>query len=485
MRIQATLSALAVSAVLAACGDSVQSPLPTQPSTRPSFAVIPITCDPARIRELITQLYAPNNGGNVKAGLLNKFDQGLDFMPNKQKQALKKFFDVIDRVDSDFRSGNLPVLTNPSTAARRNELFARLLACAGFTVPNLDPEGDIIVGFINDPSKGYTFISTDGDYAVQTPPGMFSEPVLIAGTKQADSFIVQSTYDEFPIKAEIVVTPSGKEVPGKKAIVKVCQYESDFDHEPDRSFMRIAQRHSEQEGEGTISVVKVLQFTTSGPFLICPESPPSNFISDAGFFSRSFAIATRVLHGTRDMIVETFAPQNLYAAAMVDGGVGGFVDQFFSFYAGVEIPDLRVQSITPIPNPPSTLHNIGFQVVLENIGLGASPPSTLYLKVVKNSAPGVVVLDQEVSVDEITGATTDGEGAGPGTLGVTVSFASALTAGAYTVTVTADNPNDVAELNETATVPFLNNTKSQTFTVLAPSSDRIRTNAVGVTPLNR
>ena len=160
MRYRIPLAAFAVAVLTSACGDDSLSPRPTPPrAANPSVSATALTCDPAIIRGLITQLYSANGGGNVRAALLNKFDQGLGFMPNKKTQALKKFFDIIQQVDDDFSHNRLPVLTSPSTLVRRNELFARLLVCAGFTVPDLSGTDDEFVGFINDPSQPKTFIS--------------------------------------------------------------------------------------------------------------------------------------------------------------------------------------------------------------------------------------------------------------------------------------------------------------------------------------
>jgi hypothetical protein len=485
MRFRGPLSAIPVAVILAACGDDVRSPIPTQPdAVRPSVTTTAVTCDPAVVRSLITQLYPPNSSGNTREGLLNKFDQGLEFMPEKQTQAWSKFTDIMRKVDDDFDSGRLPVLISPTTSEVRAELFARLIVCAGYPAPEVPTGGDIIVGVIDNINEARTFISTGGDYAVQIPRGMFSQPVVILGSKQSDGFIVQNLYEEFPIKTEITVNPPGKEVPGKRAIVKVCQYEEEFDHEPDRSFMRIVQRHDIPGSEGPTQVVEVLQFTTDGPFLICPEAPPVSFISDAGFLSRSLASAARALRGAKGFVVATFGPQPLYAAsAMVDGGAGGFVDNFFSFYAGAEIPDLRIQSIETFPEYPSSFYPPSFEVVVENIGFGASPPSTLRYTIVNNSAPNTIVAEGTVYVGTVAGAGDDeeyytednGDHDHPGETEVSIYLESSLPEGNYTITVTADHLNDVAELNETATIPFLNNTSTGTFTVTdGYGSERVR-----------
>ena len=297
---------------------------------------------------------------------------------------------------------------------------------------------------------------------MQTPPGMFLIPVVIVGSKQSDGFIVQSLYDEVPIKTEITANPPGQEAPGQKSIVKLCQYEDEFEEDgTNRTFMRIAQRHT----EGGTQIVTILQFTTGGPFLVCPETAPPSDISGTGFFERSLALAVRALHGAGTLVVQTFAPSKLYAAsAMVDGGAGGFVDEFFSFYAGVETPDLRIQSITVVPTAPTTIDSPEFEIVVENIGRGTSPPSTLRYTIALLSAPSTIVAQGNVNVDDIGGANT-GEEPGPGTELAIASLDGSLPVGTYVITVTADFPNEVSELNETAPVPFANNTSTATFTV--------------------
>jgi len=375
MRLHSSLAILTVSAALAACGDDARSPLPTQPPTANPLISVTATCDPTLVRALITQLYPTNPARQTREALLNKFSQGLAFMPNKPAQAFKKFVDILRKVDDDFDAGRLPVLTGPTTAEVRAQLFAQLFICAGLEPPEFPTSGDAIVGIIDDPAIQYTFVSSGGDFAVQTPPNMFSQPVVIVGSRKGDGFIVQSLYDEVPIKTEITANPPGQENPGQKSIVKVCQYEDEFaDDGTNRTFMRIAQSHNVSGAQ----IVKVLQFTTGGPFLICPETAPPSDITGTGLIARSLALAVRALHGAHTLAVQTFTPRKLYAAsAMVDGGVGGFVDEFFSFYAGVETPDLRIQSFSVVPAAPTTSDAPEFEIVVENIGRGTSPPSTL------------------------------------------------------------------------------------------------------------
>jgi hypothetical protein len=187
MRYHALLCALALAAVMSACVDDGRSPLPTQPATvNASISPSDLSCDVTIIRGLITQLYPSPSVKNTREALLNKFSQGMDFMPNKQLQAWKKFVDIMRKVDDDFDAGRLPLLSSPTTAERRADLFARLFSCAGYTPPEFPTGGDNIVGIIDDPTVSRTFISTGGDFAVQTPPGMFSQPVVIIGSKKSD-----------------------------------------------------------------------------------------------------------------------------------------------------------------------------------------------------------------------------------------------------------------------------------------------------------
>jgi len=454
MRSRFPLAALALTMVAAACGDDSRPPLPTQPSrVNATVETEAFACDEAgqaRVREIISLLYAGKSSAKSREGNLLKFRQGMAFpLPQKQMERFKMFFDIMRKVKEDFDAGKLPASTLPLV----NELFARLIVCAGFDAP--EGGGDVILGVIADPTIQHTFVSSEGDYAVQTPPGMFSEPVVITGAKQADNFLTQTLYAaEYPIKTEIIVNPPGKEVAGQKSIIKVCQYEDAFaDHGANRSFMRIVQR----SGEGAGQVVIVLQFTT-GPFLVCPENAPPGPISSVGFFSRSLALASRALRGASALAVSTFAPRDLHAATfMVDGGVGGFVDEFGSFYAGVAVPDLGVQSITPRAASPTDPTQVQFDIVVRNTGFGASPASTLRFRPTADSTPSQDIAVPVIPADSLGGA------------GITVTVTTqvfTLAAGSYTATATADALNAFAELNETAPTPFDNN--SATYAYVAP-----------------
>ena len=458
MRFRSPLAAVALTAIAAACTDDSRSPLPTQPpNPNADVTITQLACDAdgqARVREIIGILYADKSSATSREALLKKFRQGLSFpLPAQQLERFKKFVDIMRRVDDDYEAGRLPNLTNPTDEALIAELIARLFVCAGYDEPDVPEGGDVIICIIGDPGQKHTCTASGGDYAVETPPGMFSQPVVILGSKQSDDFLVQSIYQEFPIKTEITVNPSGMEVPGKQSIVKVCQYEEDFaDDGPNRAFMRIAQRHNEGDNER----VDVLQFTTGGPFLTCPESAPGPDISGAaGFLSRTLAAASRTLRGAGALAVSTFAPRELHAASMVDGGVGGLADDFFSFYAGVEVPDLIIQSITLDPPSPTNASVITFSIVVQNIGRGRSPATTLRFRATATSEP------ENIAVGPLL---PSGEGGGTTTV---TSAEYTLVAGDYVATATADFPNAVEELNETAAVPFANNVLTRNYTVEA------------------
>ena len=141
MRLQSSLSILTLAAVLAACGDDARSPLPTQPRAANPMVSVTATCDPTLVRELITALYPTNPARQTREALLNKFSQGLAFMPNKQDQAWKKFVDIFRKVDDDFDAGRLPVLTSPTTAEVRAQLFTQLFICAGIRAARLPHDG--------------------------------------------------------------------------------------------------------------------------------------------------------------------------------------------------------------------------------------------------------------------------------------------------------------------------------------------------------
>ena len=460
MRFRSPLAVAAIAAI-AACSDDSRSPLPTQPH-RPNadVSITQLVCDAAgqaRVREIIGILYAGKSAANSREGNLLKFRQGMEFpLPALQLQRFKKFIDIMRKVDDDYEAGRLPNLTNPTEEALIAELIARLFVCAGFDEPDVPESGDVIIGVIGDPTRAFTFVSSSGDYAVQTPPGMFSMPVVILGSKQSDGFLVQSIYQEFPIKTEITVNPPGTET-GLKAIIKVCQYEDEFpDDGPNRSFMRIAQRHN----DGETQIVDVLQFTTGGPFLTCPETaPPPPPVGSAGFLSRSLAAASRALRGSGAVAVSTFAPSELHAASMVDGGVGGLAGDFFSFYAGVEVPDLIIQSITLTPPSPTDVSGVTFSIVVQNIGRGRSPATTLEFRATATSTA------ENIPVPPLL---PSGEGGGTTTV---TSDEYTLVAGNHVATATADFPDDVEELNETAAVPFANNTLTRNYTVTPGGPD--------------
>ena len=460
MRFRSPLAVAAIAAI-AACSDDSRSPLPTQPH-RPNadVSITQLACDAAgqaRVREIIGILYVDKSSATSREALLKKFRQGLSFpLPAQQLERFKKFVDIMRRVDDDYEAGRLPNLTNPTDEALIAELIARLFVCAGYDEPDVPEGGDVIICIIGDPGQKHTCTASGGDYAVETPPGMFSQPVVILGSKQSDGLLVQSIYDEFPIKTEITVNPPGKET-GLKAIIKVCQYEEDFpDDGPNRGFMRIAQRHN----DGETQIVDVLQFTTGGPFLTCPETaPPPPPVGSAGFLSRSLAAATRALRGAGAKAVSTFAPGELHAASMVDGGVGGLADDFFSFYAGVEVPDLIIQSITLSPASPTDASLITFSIVVQNIGRGRSPATTLEFRATATSTA------EDIPVPPLL---PSGEGGGTTTV---TSDEYTLVAGNHVATATADFPDDVEELNETAAVPFANNTLTKNFTVTPGGPD--------------
>ena len=464
MRFRSSLAALAIITLVAACNDDSRAPLPTQPAlTQPSrpnadVGVTQLACDAAgqeRVRQIIGILYADKSSATSREALLKKFRQGLTFpLPAQQMERFKKFVDIMRRVDDDYDAGRLPNITSPPTdEALIIELISRLFVCAGYDEPEVPQGGSVIVCVIGDPGQKETCIANGGDYAVETPPGMFSQPVVLLGAKQADGFPVQFIYDEFPIKTQITVNPPGKEVPGKQAIMKVCQYEDQFEDDgANRTFMRIAQRHN----DGETQIVDVLQFTTGGPFLICPESPPPvpDVIGAAGFLQRTFAAASRALRGAGSFAMAAFTPKQLYAVTMVDGGVGGFVEDFGSFYAGVAVPDLKIQSITVNPASPTADNLITFSIVVENIGRGSSPATTLRFKATATSEP------EDIAVGPLD--PPDGDGGGTTTV---TSAEYTLTAGNYMATATADFPNTVEELNETAAVPFTNNSLTKNYTV--------------------
>jgi len=460
MRFRSPLAVAAIAAI-AACSDDSRSPLPTQPH-RPNadVSITQLACDAAgqaRVREIIGILYVDKSSATSREALLKKFRQGLSFpLPAQQLERFKKFVDIMRRVDDDYEAGRLPNLTNPTDEALIAELIARLFVCAGYDEPDVPEGGDVIICIIGDPGQKHTCTASGGDYAVETPPGMFSQPVVILGSKQSDGLLVQSIYDEFPIKTEITVNPPGTET-GLKAIIKVCQYEEDFpDDGPNRGFMRIAQRHN----DGETQIVDVLQFTTGGPFLTCPETaPPPPPVGSAGFLSRSLAAATRALRGAGAKAVSTFAPGELHAASMVDGGVGGLADDFFSFYAGVEVPDLIIQSITLSPASPTDASLITFSIVVQNIGRGRSPATTLQFRATATSTA------EDIPVPPLL---PSGEGGGTTTV---TSDEYTLVAGNHVATATADFPDDVEELNETAAVPFANNTLTKNFTVTPGGPD--------------
>ena len=466
MRFRSSLSALAIITLVAGCNDDSRAPLPTQPAptqlSRPNadVGVTQLACDAAgqeRVRQIIGILYAGKSSATSREALLKKFRQGLTFpLPDQQLERFKKFVDIMRRVDDDYDAGRLPNITSPppTDEALIIELISRLFVCAGYDEPEVPQGGSVIVCVIGDPGQKETCIASGGDYAVETPPGMFSQPVVLLGAKQADGFPVQFIYDEFPIKTQITVNPPGKEVPGKQAIMKVCQYEDQFEEDgANRAFMRIAQRHN----DGETQIVDVLQFTTGGPFLICPESSPPvpDVIGAAGFLERTFAAARRALRGAGSFALSTFTPKQLYAASMVDGGVGGFVEDFGSFYAGVAVPDLIIQSITVNPPSPTEGNAITFSIVVENIGRGSSPATTLQFKATATSAPEAIAV----------GPLDPPDGEGGETTTVTSIAYTNLTAGNYVATATADVPNTVEELNETAAVPFTNNSLTQNYTV--------------------
>jgi len=462
MRTRAPLAALTLAIVAAACNDDARSPLPTQPTVAASISVT-ADCDETLVRDLIRQLYPEPPAKQVRESLLNKFDQGLAFMPDKQTQAWKKFVDIMRKIDDDFDAGRLPVYPpSPTTAERRAQLYAELFVCAGYEAPDFPTGTDAIIGVIDDPTIQRTFISPLSDYAIQTPPNMFSQPVVILGDKQSDSFIVQTIYAEWPIKTEITASPPGMEVPGKQSIIKICQYESDFDNEADRSFVRIVRRQTVGEG----SIVTVLRFTSGGPFLPCPAEPP-DVIGSASFFERSLAAARGALRGASAYAASVFTLRELHAASMVDGGVGGFVDDFASFYAGATVPDLRIQSIAVDPAAPTTANSLSFDFVVENIGFGDAQSSNLHYTVASTAAPTVILQEDDIFVEGVAAATRDGETVTPGEteVGSNCDCTFTLPVGTYIVTVTADSENDLGELNETATTPFANNTATFMFTV--------------------
>lgn len=461
MRLRLPFAMLAIATLASACDDHSRPPLPTQPpSASPIVNVAAIACDAegqARVRTIIRQLYA--NNAKTRDGLLKKFDDGLALIARgKTVEGFKKFTDIMKKVTADYPDKLASV--SPSKAEVVEELFQRLFVCAGLEPPPDVPlEGDVIVGVVDDPTKQHTFISTDGDYAVQTEAGMFSQPVLIIGEKQPDSFNVQSTYTEYPIKTEITVDPPGMEVEGKQAIVKVCQYESEFAEDgANRGFMRVVRREDTETGQ----VVTVLPFTTGGPFLECPDEPP-DVIGSAGFLSRAFAAAGRALRGAGTLAVRTFATRELYAVvSMVDGGVGGFVSDFGSFYAGATVPDLVVQSITVKPaTTPTASDAISFEIVVGNIGREDAPPSTLGFQA---TAASEVV---QIAVPTVPAADVEG----PGTVIVTASGPYTLNAGGHIATATADVLNAVVELNETLPVPTSNNTATHAYTVALPGTE--------------
>jgi hypothetical protein len=452
MRIRLPLTALAIGAFAAGCGDQSRE-LPTQPpGANPVVTTTSLTCDAAsqaRVREIIQQLYPDD--AKTRNGLLKKFDDGLALIARgKTTEGLQKFNDIVKKVSADFADGKLASVS-PSTAEVVDELFERLFSCAGF--------GDALVGVVTDPTQSYTFISTEGDFAVQTEAGMFSRPVVIVGQKQPDTFQVQDIYTEYAIKVEITANPPEMVVEGKKGIVKVCQYEGTFDNDPNRWFMRVVRRHDTPSGP----VVTVLPFTTDGPFLLCPEAPPP-VIGGASFFSRTLAAAGRALRGAGTFAERAFSPRELYATtAMVDGGVGGHVSDFLSFYAGATVPDLGVQSITVKPSAtPTASDAISFDIVVMNTGFEAAPPSTLHFQATASSS---VV---SIAVPAVPAA--DGEGPGVATV---ASGPYTLAAGGYTATATADALNAVVELNETLPVPTSNNSATQGYTVAAPGTELV------------
>jgi len=208
---------------------------------------------------------------------------------------------------------------------------------------------DVLVGIITNPNVDNEFRSTDDDFGVHFPPGFFTQPVVVLGTRQPDNTQVNNqAFDEFPLKVDISIGPPGVEnTTGIKALVKVCTYVP-------------GEVNGEVNGDGNLEHAdgltdNLVLFQAGVGVLTKPEGdpPPSlpcnntdeltdglELAGSSGFVERTFAAAIRALRGAGAFAAHVLSPRELFAAKMfVDGGVGGEVLGFESLFAAVDPSD--------------------------------------------------------------------------------------------------------------------------------------------------
>ena len=316
---------------LACTGDRNQ--LPTQPLEF-SKAGTP-TCDVARITALINGLFPP---GSTRGGAHASFASIRGRMNNgNTAQAQSAMFGFVQTQLAALRTGNLNDPTNRLglTAAQAvAELIGRLYACVGLAdqapanlAAALDPSGTggaAVVG----PTDPPTVVETQGDHpaGVSIPTGAISETQTVLVTITPDPaglnfFPNTSHFQEFQPFYNFETFP---EVPlfHQRVLVGICVDITGLPYDQAHRLQLAHPRHPDPTALEVLARVDAI-------FLPCASYVHAG--SDAVHLAQ--AGRTPFVSRLAQQALALLRPQQLYAATVLPGGVGGETESFSDFRA--------------------------------------------------------------------------------------------------------------------------------------------------------
>ncbi|GEM_PF-957482 len=312
MRRSTLLAGLLVTTLLAACGDSLQSPNPAE-IPGPGSGVLPqastaICLTSTEVLALIDTVFA--DGSPDENSAIGKFNNIAFHMSRSEvATAQDKVYDLVDFLLKKYRDGALA----QSDPAKLVELINGLFCFVGLdiTIDNLDtfilyPSDDVV-----------TFVTGDGNAGAQFPPSVVSVPTVVtvtqlpAGPGTPSPLITK--LDQYPFFYQFEKFPNIPFVlePGEGITVGICPGPGATDP---ALLSRLALGH--QRVPNDAAAFELLP-KVDVPFLTCPDPAP--------------APASSALGRLVQRVTAWFAPEPLHARAFFVGGVGGTAGEFSPF----------------------------------------------------------------------------------------------------------------------------------------------------------
>ena len=373
MRRSATLPllGLGLAAVLAACADGAQGP--NEPlAPRPMAQHVAPACDGNLIRQTLAGLYPTTTFKSFVLPTFNQADKDDRFGTEAGEAASDAaYYLLIEDVVKEYKEGELLkpgayestqegvyvavsslfVCADESDPDLRNIIYGiagQTPAPGGATYDTYNPNTQLCV--VRDPSQATTCTVPSKDAIIHLPIDFLDRQALVL-IEPADAALVDALLEDYGTiwsgrwRMRIEPIDAQNTVGSPAASVAVCTRDhiisaSDRWHHAPSGVLKVAQV-SESNNE-TITLLGT--DNTQVDDLVCTEVATSgSSIGRAGSSAPTLlASAWTALRSTGGMVGHWFAPKPLYA---FDGGIGGKVTSFASYFSGVEQPAISFRQI--------------------------------------------------------------------------------------------------------------------------------------------